>query len=69
MWLDLQRSWVTECLTKFSLDFVLWRQVKLLKKLWRDRDATGGPDVLQCEVLINALVKVLVVVCASVPIS
>lgn len=69
IWSDLQRSGVTECLTKFTLDLVLWRKVKLLEKLGRDGDATGGPDVLQSQVLIHAIVKVLVTVSNSVPVS
>lgn len=66
---DLQRSGVTESLTKFTLDLVLWRKVKLLEQLRRDGDATGGPDVLQGQILIHALVEVLVIVCATIPIS
>jgi len=69
IWSDLQRSGVTECLSKFAFDFILWRKVKLLEKLRRDGDTTGGPNMLQSQVLIHAIVKVLVIVSTSIPVS
>lgn len=67
--IDLQRSRVTECFTKFTLHLVFGRKVKLLKKLGRNGDASGGPDVLQGQVLIHAIVEVLMIVSAAIPIS
>jgi hypothetical protein len=66
----LQRSRVTECLTEFTLYFVLWRKVELLEELRRDGDTAGRSDVAQGEILIHVVIQVLVTARAwAIPIT
>jgi hypothetical protein len=66
----LQRSRVTECLTEFTLYFILWRKVELLEELRRDGDTAGRSDVAQGEILIHVVIQVLVTARAwAIPIT